>query len=148
MTNLIRFNPSSDLRRMQSEIDRVFESFFPARSDANGDSNATVWSPRVDLVENENAYTIHADLPGIPREELKINFQDGMLIISGERRVEKSSDNDNYVRVERSYGHFYRSFSLPKAVDIDGTEAHYENGVLTVRVPKAEESKPRQIQIS
>lgn len=148
MTSLIRFNPSSDLHRIQREFDRVFDSFFPGRSDENGDRETAVWSPRVDLVENEQAYVIEADLPGVAKEDVKINFHDGVLSVSGERKVAEKKEKDNYVRVERSYGHFFRSFNLPLAVDIDHIEAKHENGVLRIRVPKAEESKPREISIS
>jgi HSP20 family protein len=145
MTSLIRFNPSADFRRMQREIDRVFENFLPMREE-NG-SEATVWAPRVDLIENENDYVIHADLPGVTREDLKISFQDGTLIVSGERKMETTEGKGDFVRVERSFGHFYRSFALPQMVNVDAIKATFENGVLTVRAPKAEETKPRQINI-
>lgn len=148
MNNLIRFNPTADLRRMQREFDRVFDSFFPGRVDSGADAETSVWSPRVDLVENDNAYLIHLDLPGVQKDDLKINFQDGMLSVSGERRIDRTDENSNFVRVERSYGHFFRSFNLPKAVDVDRIEARHENGVLTINVPKAEESKPRQINVA
>lgn len=148
MTNLMRFNPALDFHRMQREIDRVFESLSPLRSNGNGEWETAVWSPSVDLVENENAYLIHADLPGVSKEDLKINFHDGALSLSGERKVEKREEKDEYVRIERSSGHFYRSFNLPKTIDVDGIEARHENGVLTIRVPKAEESKPRQIRVA
>ncbi len=133
---------------MQREFDRVFDGFFPARIDENENGETAVWSPRVDLVENENAYLIEADLPGIAKEDVKLNFHDGVLSISGERKAERKDEKDNFVRVERSRGHFFRSFNLPMAVDVDSIEARHENGVLTVRVPKAEESKPRQINVS
>jgi HSP20 family protein len=146
MTSLIRFSPVTDFRRMQREIDRVFENFLPER-EGNG-SETSVWAPRVDLVENENMYKILADLPGVTKEDLKISYQDGTLVVTGERRMESEESQGDFVRVERSFGHFYRSFTLPQQVDPDRIEARFENGVLTVNAPKAEETKPRQIQVS
>jgi HSP20 family protein len=146
MTNLIRFSPVSDFRRMQREIDRVFDNFFPVREEDA--SETSVWAPRVDLIENENGYLIHADLPGVNKEDLKISYQEGMLIVSGERKSEVSEEHGDFVRVERSFGHFYRSFSLPQTVDTERIEAQFENGVLTIKAPKAEETKPRQIRVS
>lgn len=147
MTNLIRFSPVSDLRGMQHEIDRMFDSFFPVRH-ANGDSQATAWAPRVDVIDNDDAYLVHVDVPGVSKDNLKINYQDGVLSISGERKHESEEKENNYLRVERSYGRFDRSFKLPQSVDVDRIEAKYTDGVLTVTVPKAEESKPREISIN
>lgn len=147
MTNLIRFSPVSDLRGMQREIDRMFDGFFPVRS-GNGDTQPTAWAPRVDVVDNDDAYVVHADLPGVLKDDLKINYQDGVLSISGERKLENKESDENYVRVERSYGRFDRSFKLPQSVDVAKIEAKYNDGVLTVTVPKAEESKPREISIN
>jgi HSP20 family protein len=146
MNSIIRFNPGADFRRMQREIDRVFENFLPVRED-NG-SETAVWAPRVDLIENENDYLIHADLPGVSRDDIKINFQDGTLTVSGERRMQNTEDKGDFVRVERSFGHFYRSFALPQMVEVERIKATFNDGVLTIRVPKAEETKPRQIELS
>lgn len=138
-----------DMRNLQREIDRLFDSFFPTRSSSNDEETTqAVWAPRVDLAESDNAYHIHVDLPGMSRENLKINYQDNQLTISGQRREEITEEEGEYVRVERSFGNFYRSFSLPKSVNADDIEATYENGVLNIEVPKAEESKPRQIEIT
>ncbi len=148
MNSLIRFNPTNDFRRIQRELDRVFDSFFPTRDEDSEGRQTAVWSPRVDLVENEHAYLIEVDLPGIRKEDVKINFHDGVLSVSGERKASEREEKDNFVRVERSHGHFYRSFNLPLAVDVDNIEAKHENGVLNIRIPKAEESKPKEISIS
>jgi HSP20 family protein len=149
MTNLIRFTPGTELRRMQREIDRLFEGFFPTRlSEENGGVETISWTPRVDLAETEEAYHIHVDLPGLTKENVHINFQDGALSISGERKVEEKKEDRNYIRVERQYGSFYRLFSFPKAVKENKIEASYKEGVLEVTVPKAEESKPRRISVS
>jgi HSP20 family protein len=145
MTSLSRNRNLNDLQR---EIDRMFGRFFP--SDTQGDdgtSEQAVWAPRTDLVESEDAYRIHLDLPGMSKDDLKINYQDNQLTISGERTSDRTNENEEYVRVERSFGHFYRAFTLPRTVNAEDISATYENGVLNVRVPKTDEVKPRQIEI-
>ena len=144
MTSLIRFSPSSEIRSLQREIDRMFDSFLPR---ASGDTEEAVWAPRVDLAENDHAYLVQLDVPGMNTEDLEVNFQDGSLSISGDRKKEEASEEAGYVRVERRFGRFYRSFDLPKTVDASKIEAKYENGVLSIRIPKAEESKPRTVSI-
>ena len=144
MTSMIRFSPTTEARRLQRDLDTVFNEFFaPARRDH--DAN---WTPRVDVHEDEQGYTFHVDVPGMQKEDLGIDFHEGTLTLSGERRPADTAEGTNHVRVERSYGTFYRSFSLPKAVQYDAIEATYADGVLTVRVPKAEESKPRRISVA
>ncbi|GIV57303.1 MAG: heat-shock protein [Rhodothermaceae bacterium] len=148
MTKLVRFSPTDDLRMLQREFDRLFDSFFaPARSGQEGSPEAPVWAPRVDLAETEDAYLIHMDVPGMSKDDLNINFHDGTLTVSGERKFETKDEDRNYVRVERQFGHFYRSFTLPKAVDESKIEAKYKDGVLEIRVPKADEVKPRRIEV-
>ena len=146
MKRLVRFSPSSDLRTLQREIDQVFDSFFPSRG-SNNDAAESGWTPRVDLAETDNAYLIQLDVPGVTKEDFNINFQDGTLTVSGERRMEETKEDENYVRVERSRGRFYRSFSLPKVVDAEQIKADYKNGVLKITIPKAEETKPRRIDV-
>ena len=147
MTNLIRFTPNTELRRMQREFDRVFNEFFPV-AHASHATKASTWAPRVDLSETEDAYQIRADLPGLQKEDININFQDGTLTISGERKAEAKEEGKNYVRVERSTGEFYRSFNIPTAIQSDKIAAHYKDGVLQVVVPKAEEVKPLKVKVS
>jgi HSP20 family protein len=145
MTSLIRFSPSSEMRTLQREIDRVFDQFFPVRP-TNGDE-AVTWAPRTDLVETDDAFVVSLDVPGMSREAFDINYQDNTLTITGERKSEERNETDNVVRVERAFGRFYRSFALPRAVRADEIQATYNEGVLTVRVPKAEESRPRRIKV-
>ena len=147
MANLTR-SSSNDLRSLQREIDRMFDGFFPARRSGSDEETSAVWAPRMDLSETDDAYHIHLDVPGMTKEDLNINFHDGQLAVSGERKREETNEQRDFVRVERSYGSFYRSFRLPKQVDADNIEASYESGVLTVRVPKSQESKPRRIEVS
>lgn len=147
MTSLSRTR-NRNLNDLQREIDRMFGRFFPSQSQSDdGASEQAVWAPRTDLVESEDAYRIHLDLPGMSKDDLKINYQDNQLTVSGERTSDRSDENEEYVRVERSFGHFYRAFTLPRTVSAEDISATYENGVLTVRVPKTDEVKPRQIDI-
>ncbi|HET6567828.1 MAG TPA: Hsp20/alpha crystallin family protein [Rhodothermales bacterium] len=148
MANMIRFSPARDFARLQREIDDLFNSFLPAQADGNGTDRNAVWSPRADFVETSDAYVVHYDVPGMNRDDLEINFHDGMLTVSGERAFESKEEEQNLVRVERHHGRFFRSFAIPKQVDPENIQANYENGVLTVRLPKAEESKPRRISVS
>jgi len=148
MTNLIRFSPNTDMRRMQREFDTLFNSFFPATRTESSEAETAVWTPRIDLAETDDAYLIHLDLPGLSKEDINLNYHDGTLSVSGERKVNEQEDKANYVRIERFYGHFYRSFALPKAINQNDIEATYQDGVLDIRVPKTEEVKPRQIKVS
>lgn len=143
MNNLIRFH-HRPFHSFQDELDRLFDGFLPDRDDASTDA---MWTPRVDLSETDDAYKVEVDIPGVKGDDININYNDHVLTISGERSNESKSKNDEYVRIERSYGKFYRSFRLPKAIDADKIEAQHENGVLLVTVPKAEESKPRRISV-
>lgn len=147
MTNLTR-TPNRSLRTLQNEIDQVFNRLFPTTDDnGRNESSARMWAPRTDMVETSDNYEIHLDLPGMSKDDLKINMQERQLTVSGERRHEARNEDDEFVRVERAFGHFHRAFTLPQSIDEDNIEASYENGVLKITVPKAEENKPRQISI-
>lgn len=146
MANLTRRRPLDDMRR---EIDRVFEGFLPGTADENSEARSSaMWAPRVDLAESEDAYKVHMDLPGLDKNDLEINYHERTLSVSGERTMQEAEEGTNFSRIERSYGRFYRSFSLPKAADSENIEATYDNGVLDIRIPKTPESKPRRIEVS
>ena len=145
MSSMIRFSPSTQLRGLQREVDHLFENFF---NDGFNADTPSMWTPRADVAETDENYTVHVDVPGMNKEDLDINFQDGMLTISGERKSEVKEEKENFVRMERSTGRFYRSFRLPKQIDADRIGATYTDGVLTLTVPKAEETKPRRIEVS
>ena len=147
MNSLIRFTPGSELRRMQNEIDRLFNDFFPTSGNRQNDDSAS-WAPRVDLAETSDAYLISVDAPGIDKNDLSINFQDGLLSISGERKAVEKTEDKMYVRVERQYGRFARTFTIPNAVKADKIKATYTDGVLHITVPKAEEVKPVQVKVA
>ena len=107
------------------------------------------WAPAVDIAEDEKEYLIKADLPEVAKEDVNVTFNNGMLTISGERRFEKSEDDEEkkYHRVERSYGHYSRSFRLPDLVDAEALTAEFRDGVLSIHLPKREEMKPRQMEV-
>ena len=146
MTRLTRRN--RNLSSLQNEIDRVFDRFFPSREEErDAPPSQAVWRPRMDLLETDEAYRLHLDMPGMTKDDLTISYQDDELVVSGERERPQIGDGEEFVRVERSFGQFRRAFTLPRTVDADNIGATYDNGVLTLTVPKAEAVKPRQIEI-
>jgi HSP20 family protein len=124
------------------DIDRVFDAFFGQTDQGRR------WVPPVDLVEAEDHFVLKADLPGLSEGDVNLEVQDGTLTISGERRAEHEQREKGWYRIERSFGRFSRSLSLPDGVDADRIEASFSHGVLEVRIPKPEERKPRRIEIS
>ena len=147
MTRLTRTR-TRNLSSLQDEIDRVFDRFFPSRDqDQEASLPQATWRPRMDLIETDEAYRLHLDMPGMSRDELTISYQDNELVISGERTSAQTDEDEEFVRVERSFGQFRRAFTLPRTVNAEDISATYDNGVLTVTVPKAETVKPRRIEI-
>jgi HSP20 family protein len=124
------------------EIDRVFDAFFGQTDQGRR------WVPPMDLVEAEDHFVLKADLPGLREGDVNIEVQDGTLTISGEREAEHQQRERGWYRIERSFGSFNRSLTLPDGVDPDGIAASFSDGVLEVRIPKPEERKPRRISIS
>jgi HSP20 family protein len=148
---LIKWNPERELMDMEKEFSKMFNSLnrrfgFGDGGDGDGYQNA-VWMPLTDIYENNDNFFLKVDLPGINKEDVKINFTDGQLTISGERKQETESKEGKFHRVERSYGKYYRSFTLPKKIQEDKIDAEFKNGQLTVRIPKSEEAKPRELEI-
>jgi HSP20 family protein len=141
MTQLTRYEP---FRVMRREFDRLFEDFLPALAD---DAPAPAWSPRFDLVEREDAFVARMDLPGLKPEDITVEMEDNRLVVRGERKLEEKTEKEDWVRMERSYGSFYRSFVLPRNVSADSIEAQFDAGVLTLTLPKTEEAKPRKIEV-
>jgi HSP20 family protein len=128
-----------------SQLNRLFNDFFGR---ASQEQNLTTWAPAVDIYENGHELVVKADLPDIKPEELDIRVENNILTIRGDRKFEKKVDEKNYLRVERAYGSFARSFSLANTVNIDAIKAEYRDGVLTLSVPKREEAKPKQIKVN
>lgn len=145
MANLTRRSPNRTLRSLQREVDGLFDRFFD-RSDRSEGTSA-VWAPQTDLVETDDAFQLRLDVPGMTKDDIEINLQNRTLTVSGERKSEKKEEGEEYVRVERAFGNFHRTFTLPDAVDEENIKATYEDGVLSIHVPKTEESTRRQIEI-
>jgi len=144
MANLTRRTPNRTLRNLQREVDSLFDRFFNRTGD---DDSSAVWAPQTDLVETDEDFQLRLDVPGMSKEDIDINLQNGTLTVSGERTSERTDEGEDYVRVERAFGNFHRTFTLPDAVDHENIEATYEDGVLSINVPKTEESTRRQIEI-
>ena len=131
------------------EMDEMFSRFQRSlrRMPLEDDQSMSSWSPAVDIAENDKEYRLRVELPGIKKEDLKIEVQNGMLCLSGERKVEKEEKDETYHRIERAYGSFSRSFSLPENVATDKIEAKCQDGVVNVHLPKTEPKKPDVKQI-
>lgn len=144
---LIRWEPVRELGTIQNEMNRLFNSFFDTPTPANGNAFRR-WIPAMDLVETEGNYVLKADLPGLSESDVNIELDDNVLTISGERKAEHTDRKAGYYRVERSFGSFRRSLSLPEGVDADAVKATFDNGVLEVTVPKPVQQAPRKVQIT
>lgn len=142
---LVRLNPSKSIFNLKNDMDRLFDNFFTGRLGLT-DSMSDIALP-VDVEENEHEYLVTADLPGMKKDDIKITFENNYLTISGEKKSKKEISEDNYHLIERRQGKFSRSLAIPSGVKADHIEADYEQGVLTVKIPKAEEAKPKQIEV-
>ncbi len=143
---IVRWEPARELGSFQQEVNRLFGTFFD--SAAGGElAAARRWVPAMDLVEEGEDYVLRADLPGLSEKDVEIEFDERVLTVSGERRSESEQRKDGYRRVERASGRFSRALTLPDGVDPDAIEAHFENGVLEVRIPKPEQRRPRRVAI-
>ena len=144
--NLVRWSPFRDMSILQNQMNRLFESTLHSWP---GDTEGTVaWAPAADIYETDNDLVLEADLPGIDPKQIDIRVENNVLMVRGERSFEQKVNKENFHRVERSYGVFSRSFNLSTAVDPDKIRATYKNGVLNITLPKAEQAKPRRIQIA
>jgi HSP20 family protein len=139
--------PFERLDRIHSRNNELFDDSF-ARARVYTRSAADVWFPPVDILESRDAYLIRAEVPGMKKDDFKLEVCDGTLTLNGERKQEKLADGVEYHRTERVMGEFTRSFHLPQMVKQDAIQANYRDGILEVHVPKAEEATPRQITIS
>jgi HSP20 family protein len=137
--------PRARFSVMNGELDRMFSEIFNGGSLASTEST---WSPRADVHETDDKFVVNLDLPGIDKSDVKVKFEDNTLIVSGERKFENKEDEKNYHHVERVYGSFIRKLTLPKDVDGQKITAAFKNGVLEISLPKVEEVKPKEIEIS
>jgi HSP20 family protein len=144
-TTLSRFEPFRGAASLQEQLHRFFHEALDRSCDEGG---LTAWAPAVDIYETEHELVVKTDLPDIRPEELDIRVENNILTIRGERKFEKKVDENNYLRLERTYGSFSRSFSLANTVNSEAIKAVYKDGVLTLNVPKREEAKPKQIKVN
>lgn len=144
MQPLTTWTPFRELDELQNRLGTFFRGF--PRWTGNGDT-LTDWSPQVDISEDEKEYLVKADLPEMKKEEIKVNFENGLLTISGERKTEKEEKKKKYHRIERSYGKFERVFTLPEDADASKLAAEFKDGVLRVHMPKSPSAKPKTIEV-
>jgi HSP20 family protein len=146
---LIRWEPVAELNTIQNEMNRLFNTFFdPPATAGRGGAPSRRWIPAMDLVETADHYVLRADLPGLDDDDVKVQLEDNVLTISGERKAQHEQHEEGYYRIERAFGNFARSLTLPEGVDPDAVQADFDRGVLEIRIPKPEQKKPRQVQIA
>ena len=144
---ITRWDPFRDLSLLQERMNRVFEDA-AVRGWKNDEPSATTsWSPAVDIYETDNEIMVQAELPGVDRKDIALQLENNVLTLKGDRRFEKETNQDNYHRIERSYGGFSRAFTIPTIVDEDKIRADYRDGILKIALPKKEQVKAKQIKI-
>ena len=145
MKTLTRWEPFRGVTSLQEQVNRLFNDAFERQGE---ESSLTAWAPAVDIYETEHELVVKADLPDVDPKDLDIRVENNVLTIRGERKFEKKVNEENYLRVERAYGSFARSFTLANSANSDAIKADYQNGVLTLTIPKKEEAKPKQIKVN
>ena len=143
---IVRWEPFRDVMASQREFDRLFkEAFTPFFGE--GELSTRTWAPPVDIYETADSIVLKAELPGVDPKDVEVKVEDNSLFLKGERKFEKEVNNENYHRVERSYGSFARSFTLPNSINTEKVKAEFKDGLLTLTLPKREEAKPRTVKI-
>ncbi|NOU11560.1 MAG: Hsp20/alpha crystallin family protein [Nitrospira sp.] len=144
---LVRWDPFRELEEVSDRLNRMFAR--PAASQTNGKETMIVadWTPSVDISETEQEYQIKAEIPDVKKEDVKVTVEDGVLTIQGERKHEKEEKGKKYHRIERSYGSFVRTFSLPDVIEEEKVKADFKDGVLNLHLPKSEKAKPKAIDV-
>ncbi len=140
-------DPFKDLATIQERMNQIFEDALSRSRGREEGLRTGMWMPAVDIYEKNDSIVVKAELPGVDRNQISVEVKDGVLTLKGERKFEKEVKEENYHRIERSYGSFQRSFSLPVSVDQEKVKANYRDGVLEIELPKREAAKPKQIQV-
>ena len=141
-------DPWKDFGSLQERINRMFDDTIRTLHPTDGEElEKGTWAPAVDIYETNDSFVVSADLPGLNKDEIQIDLKDNTLTLKGEKKFEEKVSKDNYIRVERAYGSFVRSFTLPQNVDPEKIKAKYKEGVLEVTIPKKEDAKPKQIKV-
>jgi HSP20 family protein len=146
MSTLMRWDPFRELEEVSDRLNRMFAR---PSTRTNGNETMTVadWTPTVDISETDGEYQIKAEIPDVKKEDVKVTVEDGVLTIQGERKQEKEEKGKRYHRIERSYGSFVRSFSLPDVIDEEKVKAEFKDGVISLHLPKSEKAKPKAIEV-
>jgi HSP20 family protein len=145
---LVRWEPVRELDTIQGEMNRLFDTFFANGRSNGADARSRRWVPAMDLMETDDALVLKADLPGLERDDVSIEVKDNVLTVAGERKAEHSEKADGFYRVERAFGSFARSLTLPDGIDAEQVAASFDRGVLEVRIPKPAERKPHRVEIA
>ncbi len=143
---IIRWDPFRDIITLREKMNRLFEDAVISRGE-DKDMISSTWTPTVDIYENENSLVLTAEVPGVDENNIEIKIEDNTLTLKGERNFEKETSEENYHRIERSYGSFYRSFSIPRNIDQEKIKAEHDNGVLRITMPKKHELKPKTVKV-
>jgi len=145
---IVRWEPLREFSTLQNEMNRLFNTVFDTPTPSSGNGGALRrWLPAMDLIETEDHFVLRADLPGLSEEDVNLEVEDRVLTISGERKAEHEVSKEGYHRVERAFGSFSRSLTLPEGINPEAVQATFDRGVLEVRIPKPEERKPRKVSI-
>ena len=144
---LIRWDPFRDLLSLQDRMNRLFEESMTRNKVFEEALTTGIWSPVVDIYETDTSVILKAELPGMTKEDIAIEINENNLILKGERKFQKDIKEENYHRIERSYGSFSRSFTLPDTVDRERVSASFKDGILEITIPKIEGARPKQIEI-
>ncbi len=144
--NIVKYDPFRELNTLQNEMNRLFTGAFP-RGLSQEEITRGAWTPSVDIDEGKDQLVLEAELPGMKRQDVELSIENNIITLRGERKFEKKEENDNYHRVERGYGSFTRSFTLPPTVSGEGATANFIDGILRISLPKREEAKARKIEI-
>jgi HSP20 family protein len=144
---IVKWDPFKDFMTLRDRMNRLFEDMVAFSRGEEKDLISSSWVPAVDIYETESEVVLSAEVPGVDEKDIEINIEDGNLTVKGERKFEKETKEENYHRIERSYGSFFRSFALPSYVDHEKIEAEYDNGLLRIRMPKKPEVKPKKVKI-
>jgi HSP20 family protein len=144
---IVRWQPYGAVASLQNSINKLFNDAF-TRANVDEDFALSAWKPVVDIFDKDDAIVIHAELPGVKKEDVAIEVKDNVLTLRGERSESKEIKEDKYYRKERTFGSFHRAFSLPAAINPDTIKATFKDGILEIEIPKPEEQKPKQVKIS
>lgn len=145
---LVRWDPFRNIVTLQDRINRLFDDAFPRSASDEEDLASCSWRPLVDIFEADEGVVIQVDLPGVTKEDVSVEVKNNLLTIQGQRQIEAPVADDRYYRRERTCGNFQRSFTLRSTIAPESVKASFKNGVLTVKIPKPEEEKPKQVSVS